>query len=74
LTKKATGLTATDRITEGYDAMRVFLDVVWQRQGKAAEEIALILGGSRWADGTPTDPTIWEDWLGAVRIATAFGR
>jgi hypothetical protein len=68
--------TATDRITvlEGYDAMRVFLEAAWERQGKDAEEIALLLGGSRWADGSPVDPTIWADWLIAVRTATSLER
>jgi hypothetical protein len=68
--------SATDKITvlEGCDAMRVFLQAAWERQGKDGEEIALLLGGSRWADGTPVDPTIWEDWLRAVRIAMSLGR
>jgi hypothetical protein len=62
---------ATDKITvlEGFDAMRAFLETIWQRQGKAPEDIAFVLGGSRWADGSPADPTIWEDWLMAVRIS-----
>jgi hypothetical protein len=54
--------------------MRVFLEVAWERQGRDGEEIALLLGSSRWADGTPVDPTIWEDWLRAVRIAMSLGR
>jgi hypothetical protein len=67
---------ATDRVTvlEGYDAMRVFLETAWERQGKDTEEIALLLGGSRWVDGTPVDPTTWEDWLEAIRIAMSLGR
>jgi hypothetical protein len=62
---------ATDKITvlEGFDAMRVFLETIWQRQGKAPEDIAFVLGGSRWADGSPADPTIWQDWLMALRIS-----
>ena len=61
---------ATDKITvlEGFDAMRIFLETIWQRQGRSPEDIAFVLGGSRWADGSPADPTIWEDWLMAVRI------
>ena len=60
----------TDLITvlEAFDAMRVFLETVWQRRGKGPEDIAFVLGGSRWVDGSPADPTIWEDWLMAVRI------
>jgi hypothetical protein len=60
----------TDRIT---DAMRVFLQTVWRREGKALEEIALLLGGSAWEDGAPADPTIWQDWLMAVRETCSLG-
>ncbi len=54
---------ATDTITvlEGFDAMRVFLEVIWQRQDRTSHEIAFVLGRSRWADGSPADPTIWKD-------------
>jgi hypothetical protein len=41
---------------------------VWQRQGKAAEDIASILGRSKWADGSPADPALCQDWLMAIRV------
>ena len=75
MTEESCEPKATDTITvlEGYDAMRVFLETRWQRRGKAAEDIAedivFVLGGSKWADGTPVDPTIWGDWLRAVRMS-----
>jgi hypothetical protein len=61
---------STDILTtrEAFDAMRVFLERVWQRQGRPWDEIAFLIGGSRWVDGSPVDVTIWEDWLRAVRI------
>jgi hypothetical protein len=64
-------MEATDTITlvEGYDAMRVFLETVWRSYGKTAEEIEFIVGGLKWADGSPVDPTMWADWLAAVQIA-----
>src|SRR5690349_7920438 len=64
-------MTAADQVTvaEGYDAMRVFLETVWRRQGKTIQEIGFTLGALRWADGSPVDPTMWEDWLAAVQIA-----
>ena len=64
-------MKATDTITvvEGYDAMRTFLEIIWRRQGKTAGEIELLIGGLKWADGSPVDPTMWEDWLAAVQIA-----
>jgi hypothetical protein len=60
---------ATDTITliEGFDAVRVFLEIVWCRLDNAPEEIAYLMGACRWADGSPVDPTTWEDWLTAVR-------
>jgi len=62
---------AMDTITvlEGFDAMRVFLEVIWQRQDRTSHEIGFVLGGSRWVDGSPADPTIWEDWLVAIRMS-----
>ena len=66
-------LTDTMTVLEGFDAMRIFLETVWLRQGKDAEEIAFVLGGSRWVDGTVADPTIWEDWLMAVQTCRPAG-
>jgi hypothetical protein len=59
---------AADMLTvrEAFDAVRVFLELCWQRQDRPVEEIAFILGGTKWADGSPVDPTLWEDWLVAV--------
>ena len=66
-------MKASDTITvvEGYDAMRIFLETVLRRHGKTSEEIGLLIGGLKWADGSPVDPTMWEDWLAAVQIVCA---
>jgi hypothetical protein len=66
-------MKASDTITvvEGYDAMRIFLETVWRRHGKTDEEIELLIGGLKWADGAPADPTMWQDWLAAVQIVCA---
>jgi hypothetical protein len=71
VTEDVTIMNATDTITltEGYDAMRIFLETVSLRLGKTDEEIDFIVGGLKWADGSPVDPTMWQDWLAAVRIA-----
>ena len=63
-------MNASDTITliEGYDAMRIFLETVSLRLGKTDEEIDFIVGGLKWADGSPVDPTMWQDWLAAVQI------
>jgi hypothetical protein len=63
-------VSATDTITliEGYDAMRIFLETVSLRLGKTDEEIDFIVGSLKWADGSPVDPAMWQDWLAAVQI------
>ena len=70
MSKDVTIMNATDTITliEGYDAMRIFLERVSLRLGKTDEEIDFIVGGLKWADGSPVDPTMWQDWLAAVQI------
>jgi hypothetical protein len=62
-------MNTTDTITliEGYDAMRIFLETVSLRLGKTDEEIDYIVGSLKWADGSPVDPTMWQDWLAAVQ-------
>jgi hypothetical protein len=37
--------------------------------GDAAGQIELVIGGLKWADGSPVDPTLWADWLAAVQTA-----
>ena len=64
-------MEATDTITlvEGYDAMRIFLETVSRRHGMTDEEIEFIVGALKSADGSPVDPTMWQDWLAAVQMA-----
>lgn len=64
-------MNATDTITliEAYDAMRIFLVTVSLRLGATDDEIDVIVGGLKWADGAPVDPAMWQDWLVAVQIA-----
>jgi hypothetical protein len=75
VTEDVTIMNPTDTITliEGYDAMRVFLETVSLRLGKTDEGINFIVGGLKWTDGSPEDPTMWKDWLAAVQI-TCSGR
>jgi hypothetical protein len=54
-------------VIEGFDAMRIFLAAVWRRRGSASEDLASIVGGSTWADGSPADHALWQEWLMAVR-------
>ena len=70
MTEDVTIMNATDTITliEGYDAMRIFLETVSLRLGTTDYEIDFIVGGLKWADGSPVDPTMWQDWLAAVQI------
>ena len=70
MTERAVEAKPSDTMTviEGFDAVRIFLATVWQRQGRATAGIASIVGGARWADGSPADLAIWQDWLMAVQI------
>jgi hypothetical protein len=70
VTEDVTIMNETDTITliEGYDAMRIFLETVLLRLGKTDEEIDFIVGGLKWADGSPVDPAMWQDWLAAVQL------
>ena len=76
MTEDVTIMNATDTITliEGYDAMRIFLETVLLRLGKTDEEIDFIAGALKWADGSPVDPAMWQDWLAAVQITRRAGR
>jgi hypothetical protein len=75
VTEDVTRMNTTDTITliEGYDAMRIFLDTVSLRLGATDEEIDFIVGALKWADGSPVDPAMWQDWLAAVQL-TCGGR
>ena len=75
MTEDVTMMNATDSITliEGYDAMRILLETVSLRLGKTDEEIDFIVGALKWADGSPVDPAMWQDWLAAVQL-TCGGR
>ena len=75
MTEDVTIMNATDTITliEGYERMRIFLETVSLRLGKTDEEIDFIVGGLKWADGSPVDPTMWQDWLAAVQITCGGG-
>jgi hypothetical protein len=57
----------TITVAEAYEAMRTFLETVWRRLDKPQEEIAFLLGGLKWADGSPVDSTLWQDWLAAAQ-------
>ncbi|MCS3928808.1 hypothetical protein M2175_003839 [Bradyrhizobium elkanii] len=57
----------TITLAEAYDAMLIFLETVWRRLDKPQEEIAFLLAGLRWVDGTPVDPAMWQDWLAAAQ-------
>jgi hypothetical protein len=36
--------------------MRIFLEIISRRHGKTDEEIELLIGGLKWADGSPLIP------------------
>ena len=57
----------TMTLAEAYDAMRIFVETVWHRLDRPQEEIAFLLAGLKWADGSPVDPAMWQDWLAAAQ-------
>ncbi|APG09788.1 hypothetical protein BKD09_15725 [Bradyrhizobium japonicum] len=71
LRRLSLSMNSTDTITlpEAYDAMRVFLERLRQREGGTSEELERLIGALKWADGTPVDPAAWQDWLLAVEVA-----
>ncbi|GAA0021888.1 hypothetical protein [Bradyrhizobium sp. B024] len=68
-------MQANDTITliEAYDAMRIFLETVWRRMDKPQEEVAFLLAGLKWADGSPVDPVMWQNWLATARSVREEG-
>lgn len=57
MTEAAVEPRPSDTITVilGVEACGIFLAIIWQRQGYTSEEIASILGASKWDDGSPGD-------------------
>lgn len=62
-------MQANDTITliEAYDAMRIFVESIWRRMDKPQDEVAFLLAGLKWADGSPVDPAMWQDWMAAAQ-------
>lgn len=69
MNSETTDVEGGDTITviEGFNAMRSFLEIVLRRQGKRDEDIEFIVGSLNWADGAPTDPMMWGDWLAIIQ-------
>lgn len=54
-----------------FDAMRAFLEAYWERGARSDDGLAMLLSNlnrSSWADHSPGDPAIWEDWKDAVAL------
>ena len=54
---------------QAFDAMREFLEAWWKRGGKPEGDALWLLSACDrdvWADGGPSDPAMWSDWLEAV--------
>jgi len=47
-----------------------FLEAYFERSGRQADELAILLGGAQMnADGVSMDPALWQDWLDALAKA-----
>ncbi|MBA2724623.1 MAG: hypothetical protein H0W92_06075 [Sphingomonas sp.] len=58
-------------VLEAFDAMRVFLENHWERGLKQSDDLLWLLSATNretaiWADGGPSDPAVWSDWLLAL--------
>jgi hypothetical protein len=65
------GSAGHDALTErqAFQAMAEFL---WQYARSAGDDLITLLGDiGLEADGRPTDPAAWEDWLECVRHVKA---
>lgn len=56
-------------IQEAYRAMFLFLEKEWEITGQPDELGSLLGSPSTLEDGLPVDPTNWEQWLEAVKVA-----
>lgn len=61
------GVAETERLTES-QAFQAMTDFLWQYARRAGDDLITLLGDIELlADGSPTDPAAWEDWLECVR-------
>ena len=56
---------------EGYEAMAIFLESFWVRDGLPDDSLALLLSfvAPVGDDRRPADPAMWGDWLSAIERA-----
>jgi hypothetical protein len=56
--------------SEAFRAMSRFL---WQFANRAGDDLLTLLGDIHMeADGEPTDPAAWDDWLECVRFTKSI--
>lgn len=49
------------------EAFHVMADYIWRYAQSAGDDLITLLGDTTLlADGQPTDPAAWEDWLASV--------
>jgi hypothetical protein len=54
------------------EAFLVMSEFVWQHARSAGDDLITLLGDIELeADGNPTDPAAWDDWLDCVRHVKA---
>ncbi len=58
---------------QAFAAMFSFLEAFWERDGRPDDSMPKLLSwmqqGTVWANGGPTDPAMWSDWLDAIQRA-----
>ena len=53
------------------EAFLVMTEFVWQYERRMGDDLITLLGDDIEADGNPTDPAAWDDWLDCVRYVKA---
>lgn len=48
-------------LTEAVGAMGLFLEAIRRRHSESAGALDVVIGGLKWADGSPADLGMWED-------------
>jgi hypothetical protein len=73
------GPTRTLDELAGFDAMRRFLEIWWERGGRSEDQLAVVLGSlnrtnaSILGPGAPLDIALWNDWREAVTLILERG-
>lgn len=60
-------------VVEAFDTLQVFIENHWKRGLMVSDDLRWLLSAMKrdcrfWADGGPSDPAMWSDWIEAVGL------